>query len=62
MVYCEVELYSITQIYKVNKIHHLQNFTIHLDEKESKHLIITGKDGSGKTVLLNEILQFLIIS
>lgn len=44
---------------KVNKIYHLQDFTIPLDGKEKKHLILTGKNGSGKTVLLNAMFSFL---
>lgn len=50
--------YFLTNI-KVNKVFHLENFNIPIDEKEKKHLIITGKNGSGKTVLLNAILEYL---
>ena len=42
----------------INKIFHLQDFEIIISEKEKKHLIITGKNGSGKTILLNAILDF----
>lgn len=52
--------YFLTNI-KVNKVFHLENFNIPIDEKEKKHLIITGKNGSGKTVLLNAILEYLSI-
>ncbi|RHU30394.1 MULTISPECIES: AAA family ATPase [Parabacteroides] len=50
--------YFLTNI-KVNKVFHLENFNIPIDEKEKKHLIITGKNGSGKTILLNAILDYL---
>lgn len=50
--------YFLTNI-KVNKVFHLENFNIPIDEKEKKHLIITGKNGSGKTVLLNAIVEYL---
>lgn len=38
---------------------HLNNFEIDLSGDEIKHLIITGKNGSGKTSLLNAIATFL---
>lgn len=50
--------YFLTNI-KVNKVFHLENFNIPIDEKEKKHLIITGKNGSGKTVVLNDIASQL---
>ena len=50
--------YFLTNI-KVNKIFHLQDFDIPVSAEEKKHLIITGKNGSGKTVLLNAILAYL---
>ena len=43
---------------KVNKLFHLQDFSIDIPE-ESPHLIITGKNGSGKTILLKAIADFL---
>jgi ABC-type molybdenum transport system ATPase subunit/photorepair protein PhrA len=43
---------------KINKIFHLENIDIPIDEKEMKHLIITGKNGSGKTSLLNALVDF----
>lgn len=48
----------ITNI-KVNHIFHLENFCIPISENEKKHLIITGKNGSGKTVLLNAMVEHL---
>lgn len=42
----------------VNEIFHLKDFSIQIGEK-SPHLIITGKNGSGKTILLNAIAEFL---
>ena len=42
----------------INKIFHLENFDIPIDENEKKHLIITGKNGSGKTSLLNALVEF----
>jgi len=52
--------YFLTNIH-VNKIFHLENFDIQLDSDNLKHLIITGKNGSGKTILLNAIVEFLDI-
>lgn len=48
----------ITSI-NVNHIFHLENFSIPISETEKKHLIITGKNGSGKTILLNAIVEHL---
>ena len=45
---------------KVNKLYHLQDFSIEIPE-ENPHLLITGKNGSGKTVLLKAIADFLDI-
>ena len=45
---------------KVNKLLHLQDFSIDI-HAENPHLIITGKNGSGKTILLKAIADFLDI-
>jgi predicted ATP-binding protein involved in virulence len=50
----------ITAIH-VDKVRHIENFDIALSETERKHLIITGKNGSGKTSLLDAIDDFLAI-
>lgn len=50
--------YFLTNIH-VNKIFHLENFDIPLENDSLKHLIITGKNGSGKTILLNAVVEFL---
>lgn len=53
--------YYMTQL-KIRKVRHLQDITIPLtstDEPVMKHLIITGKNGSGKTSLLNAISAYL---
>lgn len=44
---------------KINNVRHLHNLEIPLSETEKKHLIITGKNGSGKTSLLNAIKDYL---
>jgi predicted ATP-binding protein involved in virulence len=50
--------YFIKNIH-VNKLFHLNDFDIPIADKKYPHLIITGKNGSGKTVLLNAISDFL---
>jgi len=46
----------ITEI-KINKVRHLENLSIKLGD-EKKHLILTGKNGSGKTSVLEELDKF----
>lgn len=43
----------------VNKLFHLVNFDIPLTNPEMPHLIVTGKNGTGKTILLNAMAEFL---
>lgn len=43
----------------VKDVRDIKNFDISLDDSERKHLIITGKNGSGKTSLLREINSLL---
>lgn len=50
--------YFIKNIH-VNKLFHLENIDIPISDESSPHLIITGKNGSGKTVLLNAIANHL---
>lgn len=50
--------YFIKNIH-INKLFHLENFDIPIANEKYPHLIITGKNGSGKTVLLNAISDFL---
>lgn len=49
---------SFVKNIKINKLFHLQNIEIPLSE-ENSHLLITGKNGSGKTILLKAIADFL---
>jgi len=48
----------ITSIH-VKKVRNLENFDIPLSEERRQHLIITGKNGSGKTSLLLEMDKFI---
>lgn len=50
--------YYIKKIH-INNLFHLRNIDIPIANKKAPHLIITGKNGSGKTVLLNAIADFL---
>ena len=51
----------ITKI-KINSVRHLKNIEIPLSENERQHLIITGKNGSGKTSLLEALRLFLLLN
>jgi recombinational DNA repair ATPase RecF len=44
----------ITKIH-IGKVRHLENIDIALSDSERKHLILTGKNGSGKSSLLEAI-------
>ena len=48
----------ITKI-QIDKLRHLSNIKISLKEEERQHLLITGKNGSGKTSLLLALKQHL---
>ena len=37
---------------KIEKVRHLENISIPLGTEKRKHLILTGKNGSGKTSVL----------
>ena len=52
--------YFIKNIH-INKLFHLKDIDIPIADEKCPHLIITGKNGSGKTVLLNAISDFLNI-
>jgi predicted ATP-binding protein involved in virulence len=43
----------------INKVRHLENIDIPISETDRKHLILTGKNGSGKTSVLLEIKNWL---
>lgn len=44
---------------KINKVRHLQNINVPICKEKSKHIIFTGKNGSGKTSVLDAISTFL---
>ena len=50
--------YFISEIY-IEKLYHLSDIKIKLDSNKRQHLLLTGKNGSGKTSLLLEIEKFL---
>ena len=43
----------------INSLYHLQDLDIAIADENSPHILLTGKNGSGKTVLLNAISDFL---
>lgn len=48
----------ITSIH-INKIFHLENLDIPVSAGKRQHLLLTGKNGSGKTSLMNAIMEFI---
>ena len=44
---------------KIKKIRHLENILIPLDMEKRKHLILTGKKGSGKTSVLEAMVRYI---
>ena len=50
--------YFISEI-DIGKLYHLSDIKIKLDSNKRQHLLLTGKNGSGKTSLLLEIEKFL---
>jgi predicted ATP-binding protein involved in virulence len=50
----------ITKIH-IDKVRHLQNVDITLSEIERRHLILTGKNGSGKTSLLEAMEDCILL-
>ena len=48
----------ITGIY-IEKLRHLSDINIQLDSQKRQHLLITGKNGVGKTTLLSAIKKYL---
>ncbi|MDM8550739.1 AAA family ATPase [Desulfobacterales bacterium HSG2] len=54
----EMEDIFITKL-EIHKVRHLKNVCIPLSGDERKHLILTGKNGSGKTSVLEEIRKVL---
>ena len=53
-----VKEYFISEI-DIDKLYHLSDIKIQLDSTKRQHLLLTGKNGSGKTSLLLEIEKFL---
>ena len=43
----------------INKVRHLKDISISLSKDQIKHLILTGKNGSGKTSVLEALAGYL---
>ncbi len=43
----------------IEKVRHLEKISIPLDKEKRKHLILTGKNGSGKTSVLEAMVKYL---
>ena len=46
---------------RINNVRHLKDISIILDSDHRQHLILTGRNGSGKTSILDEIANNLLI-
>lgn len=44
---------------EIRKVRHLENISIPLDKNKRKHLILTGKNGSGKTSVLEAVVKYI---
>lgn len=45
---------------KIDKLGHLEDISIDLANENAPHLIVTGKNGSGKTIFLNALAEYLV--
>ena len=45
---------------EIKKVRHLENISIPLGKEQRKHLILTGKNGSGKTSLLEALVKYFL--
>lgn len=45
---------------EIKKVRHLENILIPLDKEKRKHLILTGKNGSGKTSVLEALVKYFL--
>lgn len=43
----------------INQVRHLSGISIPFSENEMKHLILTGKNGSGKTSVVEAMAKYL---
>ena len=53
-----MEEFFITKL-KIKQVRHLRDITIPLSEQRAKHLILTGKNGSGKTSVAEALARYL---
>ena len=53
-----MEQLYITNI-EINKVRHLKNISIPLRENQIRHLVLTGKNGSGKTSVVEALARYL---
>lgn len=53
-----MEEFFITKL-KIKQVRHLRDITIPLSEQRAKHLILTGKNGSGKTSVTEALARYL---
>ena len=53
-----VKEYFISEI-DIDKLYHLSDIKIQLDSTKRQHLLLTGKNGSGKTSLLLRLVRYL---
>ena len=44
---------------KINKVRHLENINLSVGNSGRKHIILTGKNGSGKTSVLDAMATFI---
>ena len=54
-----MEQFFISKL-KIKQVRHLRDITIPLSEQRAKHLILTGKNGSGKTSVTEALALSLI--